>query len=441
MNMKTTRNLIINFLVTILILYSTSDYAFSVQTVTGEIYSAIILQERIHLAVGDKALTNLGSKDGIIKGDILVITSRHDMLKEKPIGQCAVTSVDVKTSICEIITANMEIARGSVVSLATMHYTMDKLFPAAYKVLSKSVDSFPAHEKVKISIYDFFDNNNNITKFSERIKQEMKDVFVQKKRVQLVEPKTVKKDFFLYPEDIKNSYGLRTEVMETLGVDVFITGSYSLNNDNAIITFYKFDKNFNDEKITFQMPLNSTEIASANEITAPFRSLPKKEYIACTVALKEHQYVPQKEEKRDIIGHEAGNDVFKIYDLRRTNFNIISPVDILFKVNDQSINFSGKSEAPVLLTKGTHKLSASFRRGYFFNTRDPKLYVSEKPVEKEVILTIDKDASLYVDVSLNPAFEGENIDFKIYDVSLKKTQLLKTIIKTESSKTIEIFKD
>jgi hypothetical protein len=436
------RRALINFFIIFFITFSFTCSAFSAQTVTGDIISAIILQERIHLTVGDKAITNLGSKDGIIKGDILIVTSRQDVLKEKPIGQCAVTSVDVGTSICEIITANMEIARGSIVSLATMHYTMDKLFPAAYKVLSKSVDPFPPYEKVKISVYDFFDSNNNITKLSERIKQEMKDVFVQKKRVQLVEPKTVKKDFFLYPEDIRNSYGLRTEVMETLGVDVFITGSYSLSNGTITLIIYKFDKNFNDEKITFQMPLlNAAEIASASEITAPFKPLPKKEYIACTVALKELQYVPQKEEKRDIIGHEAGNDVFKTNDLRRTNFNIISPVDILFKVDDQSVNFSGKTEAPVLLTKGTHKLNASFKRGYFFNSRDPRLYVSEKSVEKEVILSIEKDASLYIDVSLNPAFEGDNIDFKIYDVSVKKTQLLKTIIKTEASKTIELFKD
>jgi hypothetical protein len=42
---------------------------------------------------------------------------------------------------------------------------------------------------------------------------------------------------------------------------------------------------------------------------------------------------------------------------------------------------------------------------------------------------------------LNSSFEGENIDFKIYNVSEKKTQLLKTIIKTEATKAIELFKD
>jgi hypothetical protein len=110
-------------------------------------------------------------------------------------------------------------------------------------------------------------------------------------------------------------------------------------------------------------------------------------------------------------------------------------------MDDQPISFSGKTEAPILLTKGTHKLFASFKRGYFYNTRDPRLYVSDKPLEKEAILTVEKDASIYIEVVLNPSFEGENIDFKIYNVSEKKTQLLKTIIKTEATKAIELFKD
>lgn len=439
--MMKTRFVVFNFFFALFMLLFFPYHVFSAQLVTGEITSSIILQERIHLNVGDKAVTNLGSKDGVLKGDILVITARQDVMKEKPIGQCAVTSVDVKSSICEIITSKMEIERGSNVSIPVMYYSMEKFYPAIYKILSKSVDSFPPYEKVKISVYDIFDSQNNVTKFSDKLKQEMKDVFIEKKRVRLVEPKTVKKDFFLYPEDIKNSYGLRTEVMETLGVDVFITGSYTLNNENASFTFYKYDKNFNDEKITFQVPLSSIEVASAQEITSPYKPIPKKEYIPCTVAYREHHYTPQKEEKRDIIGHEAGRDIYKAYDLRKTNFNIISPVDILFKMDEQSVNFTGKTEAPILLTKGTHKLFASFKRGYFYNTRDPKLYVSDKPLEKEAVLTVEKDASIYIEVLFNPSFEGENIEFKIYNVSEKKTQLLKTIVKSENTKAIELFKD
>ena len=439
--MMKTRIVLFNFFFAILMILPFPCYVYCAQSVTGEITSSIILQERIYLNTGDKAVTNLGSKDGVIKGDILIVTTRLDVMKEKPIGQCAVTSVDVKSSICEIITSNMEIPQGSNVSIPVMYYLMEQFYPAIYKILSKSVDPFPPYEKVKIAVYDIFDSQNNITKLSDRVKQEMKEVFAEKKRVKLVEPKTVKKDFFLYPEDIRNSYGLRTEVMETLGVDVFITGSYTLNNENAIFTFYKFDKNFNDEKITFQVPLTSIEAASSKEITAPYRPIPKKEYIPCTVAFIENHYIPQKEEKRDIIGHEAGRDIYKAYDLRKTNFNIISPSDFIFKMDDQPISFSGKSEAPILLTKGTHKLFASFKRGYFFNTRDPRLYVSDKPLEKEAILTVEKDASIYIEVVLNSSFEGENIDFKIYNVSEKKTQLLKTIIKTEATKAIELFKD
>jgi hypothetical protein len=151
--------------------------------------------------------------------------------------------------------------------------------------------------------------------------------------------------------------------------------------------------------------------------------------------------MPQKDEKKHIIGHEAGKDVYKALDLRKTNFNIISPVDFVFKLDGQSINFSGKTEKPILLTKGTHNLSAAFKRGYFFNTREPKLYVSDKQIDKEAILLVEKDASIYIEVGLNPSFEEENIEFKIYDVTEKKSQLLKTIIKTESAKSIEFFKD
>jgi hypothetical protein len=436
-----TKFVLFNFFFALLMILPLPCYVFCAQSVTGEIVSSIILQERIYLNVGDKAVINLGSKDGVIKGDILIVTTRIDVMKEKPIGQCAVTSVDVKSSICEIITSNMEIPQGSNVSIPVMYYSMEKFYPAIYKILSKSIDPFPPYEKVKISIYDIFDTQNNVTKFSDRLKQEMKDVFAEKKRVRIVDPKTVKKDFFLYPEDIRNSYGLRTEVMETLGVDVFITGSYTLNNENASFIFYKFDKNFNDEKITFQVPLSSFEVASAQEITSPYKPIPKKEYIPCTVAYREYHYTPQKDEKRDIIGHEAGRDIYKAYDLRKTNFNIVSPVDILFKMDEQSVNFTGKTEAPILLTKGTHKLFASFKRGYFYNTRDPKLYVSDKPLEKEAVLTVEKDASIYIEVLFNPSFEGENIEFKVYNVSEKKTQLLKTIIKSENTKAIELFKD
>jgi len=433
--------LIFNLFFSLLILLLCPFYCHSAQFVTGEITSAIILQERIHLTVGDKAVTNLGSKDGVIKGDILVVTTRKDSMKEKPIGQCAVTSVDANSSICEIIAANMEIPKGSNVSLPAIYYSMQTFYPAIYKLLSKSVEPFPPHKKLKIAVYDFFDSQNNVTIFSENLNQEVKNIFSQKKRVMLTEPKTTKKDFLLYPEDIRSSYGLRAEVMESLAVDVFITGSYELNNDNVSFTFYKFDRHFNDEKISFQAPLNSNLANSAQEITRPYKPIPKKEYIPCTVAFKESHYMPQKEEKSHIIGHEAGKDVYKAIDLKKTNFNIISPVDFVFKLDGQPINFSGKTYKPVLLTKGTHNLFASFKRGYFFNSREPRLYVSDKSIDKEAILSIEKDASIYIEVLLNPSFEGEYIEFKIYDVAEKKSQLLRTIIKTEASRSIEFFKD
>lgn len=437
--MKSKNGALRTFLVVAFVFIS-SGWAMSAQWVTGDITSAIILQERIHLTVGDKAVTNLGAKDGVIKGDILIVTTSQDVRKEKPIGQCAVTSVDAKSSICEMIAASMEIARGSKVSLPAVYYSMEKFYPAILGMLSKAVEPFPPHERVNIAVYDIFDADNNVTQFSDRLRQEMRDIFSEKKRVRVIDPRTVKKDFIVYPEDIKASYGLRSEVMETLGVDVFFIGSYTVSGETGFFTFYKFDKNFKDEKISFQVPLGAGELASAGSVARAYKPVPKKEFIPCSVAYTENHYTPQKDEKRDIVNHEAGRDVYKAYELRRTNFNIVSPIEFVFKLDGQPVNFSGKRETPVLLTKGTHTLYASFRRGYFFNTREPKLYVSDRPVEKEAILSIDRDAAIYIDVVLNPSFEGDNIEFKIYDVTEKKSQLIRPIIRTEASKSIEFFK-
>jgi len=72
---------LLKLLISFLIILSSPFCCSSAQFVTGEIISAIILQERIHLTIGDKAVTNLGSKHGVIKGDIFVVTTPKDVMK------------------------------------------------------------------------------------------------------------------------------------------------------------------------------------------------------------------------------------------------------------------------------------------------------------------------------------------------------------------------
>ncbi|OPY64463.1 MAG: hypothetical protein A4E63_03504 [Syntrophorhabdus sp. PtaU1.Bin050] len=411
---------------------------------TGEITSAIILQERLHLSVGDKAVTNMGMRAGLVKGDILSITTRLDATLEKPIGECAVTRVDPNSSVCEILSANMEVERGCKVSVPTLKYSMASFYPMAYKLLFSSVDPFAPHQKVSVYIHDIFDDQNNITKLSMRVRQELIDIFAQKKKVILQEDRNGKKRVHFYPgvEDDDNRL-LISELMQTLEADVFLTGHYTLAQDKVHFTFYKYDRLHGNEKLAFQvsLPAGAPEFAQAKEIAVPYSPVPRKEYVPCTLTYRSLQYTPQKDEQKEIIAREAGRDVFKTYELRRTAFNIISPVDTVIKVDDQEVGFGGKTQVPITLTKGTHRLTASFRRGYFYNTKDSLLHVSDKRIEKEALLAIQGDGTYEVDISLSPSFDGENIKFAVYNVNERKRQVLKSIVKTEATKTIEFFKD
>ncbi|WP_028893287.1 hypothetical protein [Syntrophorhabdus aromaticivorans] len=442
-NSRSTRFFLLTALSTLIGLWVTATCCYGAALATGEITSAIIFQERLHLTVGDKAVTNLGMRAGLVKGDILSITTRLDATIEKPIGECAVTRVDPNSSVCEILSANMEVERGCKVSAPTLKYSMANFYPMAYKLLFGSVDPYAAHEKVTVYIHNIFDNQNNTTKLSQRVKQELINIFAQKKKVHLQQGAIGKKEVRFHPGVDDDNHHLVSELMRTLEVDVFLTGFYTLAQDKINFTFYKYDRLHGDQKLTFQMALapGAPEFAEAKEIAVPYSPVPRKEYVSCTLAYRSLQYTPQKDERKEIIAREAGKDVFKTYELRRTAFNIISPVDPVIKVDDQDVGFAGKAQVPIILTKGTHKLAVSFKRGYFFNTKDSLLYVSDKCIEKEALLAIQRDGAYEIEALLNPSFDGDNIKFSVYNVSEKKRQVLKGIVRTEATKTVEFFKD
>ena len=435
-------NLLLAFMVTTLLLAASDVYARRPNIAIGQITSGIILQERIHLTLGDKAITSLGMKDGVIKGDIFRITTSADLSLEKPIGECAVVRVDRDSSVCEIINANMEVERETRVSIAQIDTAAPKLFPAAYGLLFQSVDAYEPYERVSVYIHDIFDEQNNVTQLSDTIRQEIENVFAQKKRIQIIRDKSSRTEFHFYPSLDREQYETRHELMGTLGVDVFVAGSYTFDSEGVNLSLYKFDRRSGDETLTFKIPLTPGEMVQAKEATRLYVPAEKREYVTCTVAYHDFQYAPQKDEAREIIEREAHGDAFKAHDLRKTNFNLISPVDIVVRIDDKTVNFSGgKKVVPFLLTKGTHRVFASFKRGYFFNTQEPRLYVSDKPIDKEAFLSIEKDGTFLIEVAFHPSFDSENISFKVYSVNEKKSQILKTIVRTETSKSIEFFKD
>jgi hypothetical protein len=231
--------------------------------------------------------------------------------------------------------------------------------------------------------------------------------------------------------------------MSRSGVDVFITGSYAINNGVVNLNLIKFDRNYGDETATFQIPLTSiSEQEQALQIVLPYRPIQKREYVSAKLAIKPGQYLPQKDELSDIINYEGNGDVFTAGTLKRTGFNIISPINIAVKIDGEVINLRGKDEVIIpALEKGVHKITATFRRGYFANSRTNLLYSSPKDIEKEVMLSIAKDGDLFMEFRMNASFEKDPIDIKIYRQNEKRHVLLKPVHRTESGKSVDFFKD
>ncbi len=80
--------------------------------VVGQITAS--LEKKFKMLTGDKAFTNLGTRSGVIKGDILTVYHQLDTNRVEPIGQCAIVEIYDAKSVCEIITMNREIGLDTV---------------------------------------------------------------------------------------------------------------------------------------------------------------------------------------------------------------------------------------------------------------------------------------------------------------------------------------
>jgi hypothetical protein len=420
-----------------------SGYSYCAEYSMGKVTSAILLQERLNLTVADKAVVSVGVKDGLIKGDILTITPSPDIGMTNPIAECAVISlVGPGSSVCQIIKARVEVQRGNFVSIEKLNRVDERFYPLLYNMLSKTVDPYEPYKKINVYIHEIFDQGNNVTVLSKRIKGGLEGIFAQKKRIRLLKGLDAK-DFRFYPGSYRDTSLALNQVMDRSGVDVLITGAYTVSGGMINLTLYRFDSHYGEEGMTFTTALTSmSDISDASEIVIPMRPVERKEYVSAKVSLKTRQHVPGKDELGDIIANEGNGDVFTINTLKRIGFNIISPVNVMVKLDNEKLNFSGKDDILLpAVEKGVHRITVSFRRGYYANNRNSLLYSSARHIEKEMMVSIDRDGDVFMEVSLDPSLEKQNIDFKVFRQRENRRLLLRPIQSVEAGRPIEFFKD
>jgi hypothetical protein len=397
-------------------------------------------QNRVYLGSGDKAIVTLGAREGLIKGDVLQIGAASEHGFTPKIGRCVVLEVRNDSSICEIVKAKAEVGAGYRAIADRLAPGDERIAPHAFHLLFLSVEPYSTEKAVRIYIHHIFDEKNDVTELSRRIRGEIRRLFAQKKRVTLREP-SVEKGAKFYPGTYRKYTGLVEGLMDKEGIDVIITGSYKVEGGVAKVSLLKLDRTGGEETISFALTLsNPDEARQAASVVIPYDSVEKMDYVPLRIVTKELQYVPVKDEKKAITALESAQDAFREYEMKRAIYNIVSPVAVDVVLDNEKVGLSA-SEAVVPVTKGLHRLSVAFKRGYFLNTREIPIVTSNQEIRKEILVDVARDGNIVVEITMNPTPKAEGVQFKVFREIQKERSAVKGIQRVEAGRLIDFYKD
>jgi hypothetical protein len=401
----------------------------------GEILST--QQGRLHVGTGDTIVTNLGKKDGIVKGDILKVFNGRERFVKNEIGKCAVVQLLETSNLCEIISMKLEIGRSDYVEAPGVVYADRKLYSLALELLNRVVEPYAPSAKVAVYVDYIFDEKNNVTRFSEMLRKEMRDLFAQKNRIKVVGDDAGGAMSF-YPEEYNSFVPSAKDYMKRNNVDVVITGSYTVKGDTIDLVAYIIDRNSGDLTIGYSFPATDHGKALA-EVVVPYRPMDRKKGVVCNFSYKPKRYALHKEEMKEVVRYESHEDPFLTYNFGRIDFNIVSPVGFKLTINNDVISFDGRQNVKVTLPRGTHRVMSSFKRGYYYN--ESLMFSSVEEVKKEILLIIEREGDLEIAITADPLYGKEKVDVQMYKRVEREKRVLRPVMRSETEKSIETFKD
>ncbi|HEX2966391.1 MAG TPA: hypothetical protein VHO84_11420 [Syntrophorhabdaceae bacterium] len=401
--------------------------------IRGEITDAI--RERVALSTGDNVTISLGKNHGLIKGDIGNIISRAD--NKLTTGRCVVLEGRNASSTCQIIESFREIGRGDIVIFEQVDYRDRALFLPIIDVLDSAVKLYHPHEKVQILVHEVFDASNNVTKFSEKVRGELTYIASQKKRIGVSTSRQFP-DFSYYPNEYGASSPQVKNFLKNNGFDLVITGTHVTNGNGVELSFQRIGQGDNDRVIVFPVSTGLVSLGNPDKIVLPYVKREKRVDSACSLLYKPQQYVPLKEEKAGIIKEEAAANPFKELNLKRVEFNIISPVQFKVTIDGVALNIDENNIGQAILGNGSHRIHASFKRGYY--SGESLLYTSIKEYSRDALLELNKGEELTVEVVADPMPDKTDaLSFKVYRKAEREKHALRPIHRLESEKLIETY--
>jgi hypothetical protein len=424
-----------SILVVGLFAFSASSHA-TTPSVFGNIQPAS--GERISVLVGDKAKITLGTREGLIKGDVGQVSPDRDLTSEKTIGQCAVTATGFDTSVCEIIKGKREIEKGDLIGFQSVTFTDPNFYSLVMNTLADIVDPYEPYRDINVCVYGIFDKSNSLTALSKELKTEFERIIAQKRRLHLV-PSDSFHDLILYPSAPAELLAYVKTQMKRLNVDALILGSYTMNEGKVRATIQKIDLAGSDNTITYALPVQSRYTDLSSKILLTPGQLTRARNINCSLSLKSLPRVLSREERLSLIKSESAGNALTEQALRTIDFNVVNPIEIRATVDGETIDLSDKKTHSLLLSTGNHSVSIALKRGYFYN--DTLLYTSESVVRKEATLDLNTGDDLNIEVSFNTLQLKDPISLLVFHSVQRQHQVLTPIRRIESERMVEVFKD
>jgi hypothetical protein len=226
--------------------------------------------------------------------------------------------------------------------------------------------------------------------------------------------------------------------MKRDSVDVVITGSYTAKGDTIDLVAYIIDRTWGDLTIGYSFPGMSYGKAFA-EVAIPFRPMERKKGVACNFSYKPKRYALHKDEMKEVVRYESREDPFRAYNFGRIDFNIVGPVGFKLTINNDVIPFDGRQNVKVTLPRGTHRVTSSFKRGYYYN--ESLMFSSVEEVKKEILLIIEREGDLEIAITADPLYGKEKLDVQMYKRVEKEKRILRPVLRSETERSIETFKD
>ena len=406
--------------------------------------------DKLYVATDENIVINGGKNFGIIKGDMLSIFKKDAKPSiDNEIGRCVVVKNENNMSICNIIKSKIEIGRGDFVILKRLDYSDPKLYPLIYTTLNEIVEPYEINRQIRVYIHNIYDEKNNITEFSQIIKEQILDIFRKKERLLL--DTSILNEYMGYQDDYFYSDMDRSKQerilnlkkkMEQFKIDVVITGYYAVKNDILMVKFFIVDKNWEDKSVRDVLSAKDYS-EKISKIITPYKPFKEKEFVNYKFILSIKDYLPDLDEQREIIKLESEKEMNFRFKFTNTKlkFNRISPSDINVKVNNELITDMQRGDVyERSFEKGLKRILVSFIPTLYDN--ELEIISLKKEIKKEILVDLKDENDIYVEIFLDATYGKETADIKVirkhFDEKIKLSPV-KTV--KEKLPLIELYRD